>query len=106
MPRRRVRAVRLGLGGPRRIDLVISTNFPKGVEATLATLDGKNPSAIDHPLVRELSKPEGTFHPVYIGFIDVAVAPNSHSMTTFSAVRTNPVSIGSMRVGTSTTTHW
>lgn len=51
-------------------DLVMSSSFPKGVEATLAVLDGKNSSAVEHPIVQELSKPDGTFQPVCKAFID------------------------------------
>jgi len=57
-------------------DLVVYSRFPAGAETTLATLDGKNPSALDHPLVQELSKPEGTFHPVFIAFVDAASCPD------------------------------
>jgi hypothetical protein len=57
-------------------DLVVASRFPVGAEMTLATLDGKNPSALDHPIVQELSKPEGTFQPVYMAFIDTAGCPD------------------------------
>ena len=65
-------------------DLVLSTNFTKGVAATLAALDGKDRSAVDHPIVQELFKPEGSFHPVSICFFDVASCPEIPTgMTTF-----------------------
>ena len=67
-------------------DLVVITRFPVVAEATLATLAGKNPSALDHPIVQELSKPEGTFHPASIAFIDVAGCPETPTkMTEFFA---------------------
>jgi hypothetical protein len=58
-------------------DLVVTSHFPVGAEMTLATLDGKNPSALDHPIVQQLSKPEGTFQPVYTAFIDTAGCPDA-----------------------------
>jgi len=58
-------------------DLVVVSGFPLVAESTLATLDGKNPSALEHPIVQELSKPEGSFHPVSIAFADTAACPES-----------------------------
>jgi hypothetical protein len=56
-------------------DLVLVSHFLEVAQTTLATLDGKKPSALDHPIVQELSKPEGTFHPISMAFIDVAGCP-------------------------------
>jgi hypothetical protein len=57
------------------LDLVICEHFPADVDAVLATLDGKAPSATEHPTVRELSKPEGDFDPACIAFFEIAQAP-------------------------------
>jgi hypothetical protein len=59
---------------PEKDDLVLTVPFPSAPEAVLAALDGKAPSAADHPIVRELAKPEGSFDPVCIAFWDVAGA--------------------------------
>ncbi|HZW35191.1 MAG TPA: hypothetical protein VFF52_31000, partial [Isosphaeraceae bacterium] len=56
-------------------DLVICEHFPEDVDAVLAALDGKAPSAADHPIVQALSKPEGDFDPVCIAFLEIADAP-------------------------------
>ncbi|WP_165251037.1 DUF1559 domain-containing protein [Paludisphaera soli] len=46
-----------------------------GVDAVLATLDGKAPSALDHPLRGALTKADGDFEPVAHGFVDMAALP-------------------------------
>ncbi len=51
-------------------DLVIATPHQTATDAVLAALDGKAPSATDHPIVQELSKVEGSFDPVGFAFMD------------------------------------
>jgi hypothetical protein len=70
-------------------DLVVVSNFPVVAEATLATLAGKNPSALDHPIVQELLKPEGTFQPASVAFLDVASCPDMPGETMKTLRRLN-----------------
>jgi len=58
-------------------DLVAGLFSPSSADAIIATLDGKSPSALDHPIVKDLTKPEGTFQPVCIGFADAANCPGA-----------------------------
>ena len=44
-------------------------------DEVLAVLDGKQPSAVDHPLRIELAKAENGFEPAAIGFLDIAALP-------------------------------
>ena len=44
-------------------------------DQVLATIDGKQPSAFDHPLRAELAKAENGFEPAAIGFLDFATLP-------------------------------
>jgi len=44
------------------------------LDATLALLDGKEPSAAGHPLVAELARAEGAFRPMIFGFFDPKLA--------------------------------
>jgi hypothetical protein len=67
---------------PEKNDLVISTSFTYEADKIIAALDGKAPSAVDHPLVLELKKPEGSFEPVCVGFVDVAKTPERPSAMT------------------------
>src|SRR5262249_5564477 len=60
---------------PEKDDLVISPGIAVGAEAVLAALDGKTPSAAEHPLLKELFKPEGDFDPVCVAFLDPAHCP-------------------------------
>ena len=54
-------------------DLVVG--FTQGsADAIIAALDGKAPAAVQHDLIKELSKPTGKFEPVCIGFVDPAAA--------------------------------
>jgi len=52
-------------------DLVI-TSSP---DAVLAALDGKQPSAVNHPLRAQLAKAENGFEPVAVGFLDLTALP-------------------------------
>ena len=61
---------------PEKNDLVIAAPYPPVADAIIAALDGKAPSAVDHPLVQELKKPEGTFEPVSVAFVDTAGCPD------------------------------
>ena len=56
-------------------DLVIATPHRTAPDAIIAALDGKTPSATDHPIVQELSKVDGGFDPVSRVFLDVAETP-------------------------------
>ena len=58
-------------------DLVVGLVNPGSAEAIIATLDGKNPSAVEHAHIKELGKSDGTFEPVCFGFADPAGAPES-----------------------------
>ncbi len=40
------------------------------LDATIAVLDGKEPSSVGNPMIAELARPEGTFRPMIIGFFD------------------------------------
>ncbi len=61
---------------PEKNDLVVGAPYPSGADAIIAALDGKTPSAVDHPVVVELKKPEGTFEPVGVAFFDMAICPD------------------------------
>jgi len=56
-------------------DLVVGFMYPTSADAIIAALDGKSPSAIEHPQVQGLAKPEGKFQPVCIAFADTANCP-------------------------------
>ena len=57
-------------------DLIVGFLHPTSADAIIASVDGKTPSAIDHPLVQELVNPEGRFQPVGIGFAETANCPD------------------------------
>ena len=51
------------------------------VDEILAVIDGRKPSALDHPLRTELARAENGFEPAAVGFLDMAVvAPLSTGM--------------------------
>jgi hypothetical protein len=60
---------------PEKDDLVVGFAHPTSADAIIAALDGKVPSAVDHPQVHQLAKPEGTFQPVCIAFAETANCP-------------------------------
>ncbi len=60
-------------------DLVIGFLDAVNAEATIAVLDGKAPSAVDHPVVKELVMSQGKFEPVCFGFLDPAMGTGSSS---------------------------
>lgn len=67
---------------PEKEDLVIAVEHPASSDSILASLDGKIPSAADHPVVKELAKVESNFDPVAIAFLDAANCPKtSHKLT-------------------------
>jgi hypothetical protein len=69
---------------PEKNDLVISVPFAFQADRIIAAIDGKAPSAVNHPIAQELRKAEGSFEPVCIAFVDVANRPNiPASMTVF-----------------------
>ena len=58
-------------------DLVVGFLDAKSADATIAVLDGKAPSAVDHPLLKELAASQDKFEPVCFGFIDPTVKTGS-----------------------------
>ena len=54
-------------------DLILTGNDK--VDEILAVIDGKRPSAVNHPMRAELAKPESGFEPVAAGFLDMAGLP-------------------------------
>ena len=54
-------------------DLILTGNDK--VDEILVVIDGKRPSALNHPLRAELAKPESGFEPVAAGFLDMAGLP-------------------------------
>lgn len=58
-------------------DLVVGLFTPTSADSIIAAIDGKSPSTVEHPLVKDLAKPEGTFQPVLIGFADAANCPDA-----------------------------
>ncbi len=57
-------------------DVVFSVLYPWGPTGVMAALDGKVPSAVDHPIVKELFARDGTFEPVGIAFVDAEHTPS------------------------------
>ncbi len=49
--------------------------IPAGPDKIMAALDGKTPSAVDLPLVKEMTARQGSFEPAGIMFIDAEHAP-------------------------------
>ncbi len=58
-------------------DLVISFVYPWGPDAVIAALDGKVPSAVDHPLIKEMFRREASLEPVGIAFLDFEHIPDA-----------------------------
>ena len=61
---------------PEKNDLVIGVSYPGVSDTIIAALDGKAQCADDHPIVQELKKPEGTFQPTGVAFVDTAGCPD------------------------------
>ena len=69
---------------PEKNDLVIGAAYPAAADAIIAAIDGKAPSAVDHPIAQELRKPEGTFEPAGVAFVDTDGCPDlPDPMTSF-----------------------
>jgi hypothetical protein len=62
-------------------DLVLCSPYPAGVDRVFDALDGKVPSAVDHPIVQELARKDGTFEPAGIAFVDAAGCPKNGKTT-------------------------
>ncbi len=60
-------------------DLIVGLLSPASADSIIAAIDGKTPSAREHDLVKELSKSDGKFEPVCIGFVDPSGATGSPS---------------------------
>ena len=58
-------------------DLVVSLVTPAGVDALIATLEGREPSAVEHPTRIVLTKSDDAqgFQPVGLAFFDMAALP-------------------------------
>jgi hypothetical protein len=63
-------------------DLVVAFPAPAGADAIIAAIDGKAPTALEHPVIQELTKKEGTFEPVCIAFADPVNCPETPGGTT------------------------
>jgi hypothetical protein len=59
---------------PEKEDLVIGPSIGD-VEAMLGVIDGKTPSALDHAVIKELARTEGTFTPLMTALVDCAAPP-------------------------------
>jgi len=57
----------------KKDDLVVVTPSAESPDFILETLDGKRPSAVDHPLRVELEAPESGFLPTGLGFVEPSV---------------------------------
>jgi hypothetical protein len=58
-------------------DLVVGLFSPISADAIIATLDGKSPSAVEHPLVKDLAQADGKFQPICFGFAELANCPEA-----------------------------
>jgi len=56
-------------------DLAIGFPGVSSAGPVVAALDGKAPSAVEHPQIQALAKPEGSFQPVLLAFADTANCP-------------------------------
>jgi hypothetical protein len=61
---------------PEGNDLVIGLMQPSNADAILSVLDGKTPSAAEHAVLSDLSKPDGSFVPVARMIIDPGAVPS------------------------------
>jgi hypothetical protein len=60
---------------PEKEDLVVGFSSPADADAIVDALDGKTPTAAEHPVITRLAKPEGTFTPVLTAFFDAENMP-------------------------------
>ncbi len=58
-------------------DVVFSMAYPWGPDSVMAALDGKVPSAVDHPIVKEMFARDGGFEPVGVSFVEFEHAPQT-----------------------------
>ncbi len=58
-------------------DLVLCAPYPSTPDKVIGALDGKVPSAVDHPFLQELARKDGTFEPMSIAFLDAAGCPKN-----------------------------
>ncbi len=58
-------------------DLIICGLYPSAIDKAVAAIDGKIPSAVDHPIVQELSKKDGRFVPDGFLYLDSEHAPKA-----------------------------
>ncbi len=63
-------------------DLVVAFPAPAGADAIIAAIDGKASTALEHPVIQELTKKEGTFEPVCVAFADPVNCPETPGGTT------------------------
>jgi hypothetical protein len=62
---------------PEKTDLVVVFPATAGADAVIAAIDGKSPSAVDHPVVQGLLKREGSFDQVCVAFADPVNCPDA-----------------------------
>jgi len=65
---------------PEKEDLVIGFMQPSNSDAIIAALDGKAPSAVDHAILKELARPEGSFVPLMTAILDPTAAHTATGM--------------------------
>jgi hypothetical protein len=70
-------------------DLVVGFLSPSSAAGIIAAIDGKTPSAMEHPLVQELAKPEGKFQPICSAFAETANCPENPASFTAALRRLN-----------------
>jgi hypothetical protein len=78
-------------------DLVLSSPHKTAPDDIIAALDGKKPSAADHPIVQELSKGEGSFDPVGLAFVNFAEGIQTQSKTGIGTAFENVTKLGIQR---------
>jgi hypothetical protein len=65
---------------PEREDLVIVFMQPSDAASIQSALDGRSPSAADHPIIKELARPEGSFTPLMRAMFDPGASPAALGM--------------------------
>ena len=71
-----------GVWWPEKDDLVLGLTDGSEADTVIAALDGKTPSAADHAVLNELSRPEGTFMPLMTALVDPVGLPAVHDRAT------------------------
>ncbi len=59
---------------PEKDDLIIGFMQPSSSDAIISVIDGKTPSAADHPVLKDLAKQEGSFLPLMKAVVDPTTA--------------------------------